>query len=49
MLKRTLWWTETSNKKHLFEIENFGNIINVFIVTYDQFDIFLMNKTINLY
>ncbi len=34
---RILWWIESSKEQHLFEIENFCNIINVFTVTFDQF------------
>ncbi len=31
-------------RPHLFEIEIFCNIINVFTVTFDQFDASLLNK-----
>ncbi len=40
-----LWWIESS-KEHLFEI--FCNVINVFIVIFDQFNVFLLNNSINL-
>ncbi len=43
---RILWWIESS-KEHLFEIESFCNIINIFTVTFDQFNASLMNKSIN--
>ncbi len=33
--------------KHLFEIEIFYKIINVFTVTFDQFNASLLNKSIN--
>ncbi len=42
-----LWWTESSKEQHLFETEIFCNITNVFIVTFDQFNAFLLNKSIN--
>ncbi len=32
----SIWWIENSKGQHLFEIEIFCNIINVFIVTFDQ-------------
>lgn len=35
-------------KKHFFEIEIFFNIINVFAVTFDQFNALLLDKTINI-
>ncbi len=34
---------------HLFEMETFCNIINVFTVTFDQFNASLLNKNINLF
>ncbi len=34
-------------KRTAFKIEIFCNIINVFTVTFDQFDASLLNKTIN--
>ncbi len=37
------------NRQHLFEIEIFCNIINVFTVTFDQFNASLMNKSINFF
>ncbi len=33
-------------EQHLFEIEIFGNIINVFTVNFDQFNVFLLNKVL---
>ncbi len=30
-----IWWIESSKEQHLFEIENFCNIINVFTVTFN--------------
>ncbi len=33
----------------LFEIEIFCNIINIFTITFDQFNMSLMNKSINLF
>ncbi len=43
-------WIESSKEQHLFEIEIFCNIINVFTVTFDQLEIAaLMNKSINLF
>ncbi len=50
------WWIlffrihrsiESSKEQHLFEIEIFCNIINVFTVTFDQFNTSLMNLSIN--
>ncbi len=43
---RILWWIESSIEQHLFEIEIFPNIINVFTVTFDQFNASLLNKSI---
>ncbi len=40
-------WIESSEEQHLFEIEIFCNIINVFTVTFDQFNESLLNKSIN--
>ncbi len=34
---RFLWWIESSEEQRLSEIEIFCNIINVSIVTFDQF------------
>ncbi len=33
---RILWWIKSSKEQHLFEIEIFCNIINVFTVTFDR-------------
>ncbi len=38
----------TSNEQQLFETETFWKIINVFPVTFDQFNASLMNK-INIF
>ncbi len=46
---RFLWWIESSEEQHLCEIEIFCNIINVFIITFDQFKASLLNKSINFY
>ncbi len=46
---RFLWWIDRSEEQHLSEIEIFCNIINVFIVTFDQFKASLLNKSINFY
>ncbi len=46
---RIVWWIETSKEQHLFEAEIFCYIINVFAVTFDQFKLSLMNKSINLF
>ncbi len=40
---------ESSKEQHLFEIEIFSNIINVFAVAFDQFNASLMNKSINFF
>ncbi len=37
-----IWWIEGSKEQHLFEIENFCKIINVFTVTFN-----LLNESIN--
>ncbi len=42
-------WIESSKEQHLFEIETFWNIINVFTVTFDQFNASLMIKSIHLF
>lgn len=43
------WMTKISNDFrrciHLFEIENFFNIINEFTVTFDHINVFLLNKS----
>ncbi len=38
-----------SKEQHLFEIEIFCNIINAFTVTFDQFNVSLMNKSIHVF
>ncbi len=48
-LFKFLWWIEHSEEQHLSEIEIICNIINVFIITFDQFKASLLNKSINLY
>ncbi len=48
-LFKFLWWIERSEEQHLSEIEIICNIINVFIITFDQFKASLLNKSINLY
>ncbi len=40
---------EKFKEQHLFEIEIFRNIINVFTVTLDSFNASLMNKSINFF
>ncbi len=40
---RIIWWIT------VFEIEIFCNIINVFTVSFDQFYVSLVNKSINLF
>ncbi len=35
--------------KHLFEIEIFRNIIDAFPVTFKQFNVYVLNKTINFF
>ncbi len=40
-------WIESSEEQHLLKLEIFCNIINAFTVTFDQFNAFLMNKSIN--
>ncbi len=37
------------DKKHLFKIEIFCNIRNVFTVTFDQFNTSLLSKSINFF
>ncbi len=46
---RFLWWIESSEEQHLSEIEIFCNIINVFIIIFDQFKASLLNKSIHFY
>ncbi len=38
---------ESKKNQHLFEIEIFCNIVNIFTVTFDKFNAYLMNKSIN--
>ncbi len=52
----TLWnnWLvqnliEGLKEEHSFEMEIFCNIINVFTGTFDQFNAFLLNKTVNYF
>ncbi len=37
------------NSIYFFKIEIFWNIVNVFTVTFDQFNASLMNKSINFF
>ncbi len=46
---RFLWLIESSEEQRLSEIKNFSDIINVFIITFDQFKASLLNKSINFY
>ncbi len=41
-------WIESSKEQHLFKIEIFWNIRNVFTLTIDQFNASLLNKKISL-
>ncbi len=41
-----LWWIDSLKEHNLFKIF-YCNIINYFYVTFDQFDAFLLNKSIN--
>jgi len=43
---RIICWIESSKEQRLFEVENFCNIINVFTVSIDPFDVFLLYKSI---
>ncbi len=38
---------ESSKEQHLYEIEIFCNIINVFSVTFHQFNASLLSKSVN--
>ncbi len=40
---------QSSEEQRLFEIEICCDIINVFIITFDQFKASLLNKSINFY
>ncbi len=42
-------WIESSKEQHLFEIEIYCNIINVFTVTFEQCKVSLLNKSINVF
>ncbi len=42
-----LWWIESLKEQHLFEIEIFYNIINIFAVSSGQFNASLPIKSIN--
>ncbi len=46
IFSRILWWTKSS-KPHLFETEIFCNMTNVFPTTFDQFNVSLLNKSID--
>ncbi len=46
---RILWWIESSNEEYLFKILILYNIINVLTVTFDQFNAFFLNKSINFF
>ncbi len=46
---RFLWWIESSEEQYLSEVEILCNIINVFIITFDQFKSSLLNKSIHFY
>ncbi len=48
LLFRIHRWIESSKEQHLFEIEIFCSIINVFTVTFDQFNAFFLNKHIQI-
>ncbi len=41
-----LWWIESSKEQHLFEIEILCSIINAFTLTFIQFIVSLLNKSI---
>ncbi len=41
--------TRKLKEQHLFEMDIFCNIINVFTLTFDKFIVFLQNKSINLF
>ncbi len=45
---RILWWSENKKEQHLFETEMICSI-NVFTVTFDQFNASLLNKSTNLF
>ncbi len=46
---RILWWIESSNEQHLFEREIICNMINVFTVTFEQFNASLLNKNTHFF
>ncbi len=41
-----LWWIGHSKEHYLFKVEVFCKILNVFTVTFDQFNVSLLNKII---
>ncbi len=43
-----LWWKESSKEQHIFKIEIFCYIINVFTVPFDQLNASLLNISIVL-
>ncbi len=47
IFSRIFWWIESSKEQHFFKIELFCKIINVFSVTFHQFNVSLLNKSIN--
>ncbi len=45
---KILWWLKNPKIQHLFEIEIYCNLINVFTDTFNQFNASLLNKSIYL-
>ncbi len=45
-LKNSFSFLQSLQEQHLFETEVFSNIINVLIVTLDQFNVSLLNESI---
>ncbi len=41
-------WIESSKEQHLFDIEIYCSIINVFTLTSDQFNASLLSKSMNV-
>lgn len=38
---------KNSEEEHLFKMENFCDIINILTVTSDQFNVYLLNKSVD--
>ncbi len=44
-----LWWIQSSKEQHFYEIEIFCDFVNIFTVTFDQFNVSMLNKSIKVF